>query len=150
MLIILLVILILILGIIFVSQKTKNTEINMDTDEKVIEVIEENADIDEEDRLSPGTPSMTKEFSVNGEDFFFSLKEIKVNVGDTVKINFTNTGRMPHDLVIDEFDGAKTDIINNGVSQTIQFVADKAGTFEYYCSVGSHRQMGMVGNLIVE
>jgi uncharacterized cupredoxin-like copper-binding protein len=32
----------------------------------------------------------------------------------------------------------------------VQFVADKTGTFEFYCSVGNHRQMGMVGTLVVQ
>ena len=32
----------------------------------------------------------------------------------------------------------------------VQFIADKAGTFEYYCFVGNHRQMGMVGTLTVK
>lgn len=62
-----------------------------------------------------------------------------------------------HDWRIDEF-GAGTDrllgintaILQAGQQETVQFVADKTGTFEYYCSVGNHRQMGMRGNLIVE
>ena len=37
-----------------------------------------------------------------------------------------------------------------GQIDEVEFVVDKAGTFEYYCSVGNHRQMGMVGKLIVE
>ena len=36
-----------------------------------------------------------------------------------------------------------------GEEQTITFVADKTGGFEFYCSVGNHRAMGMVGTLIV-
>jgi len=54
-----------------------------------------------------------------------------------------------HDFVVDEF-GAKTDTLQTGQSDTITFVADKTGTFEYYCSVGNHRAMGMKGNLIVK
>ena len=52
-------------------------------------------------------------------------------------------------LGIDEFN-AKTRVLNKGEEETITFVADKAGTFEYYCSVGQHRANGMVGKLIVE
>ena len=40
--------------------------------------------------------------------------------------------------------------INGGETDSIEFVADKVGTFEYYCSVGQHRSMGMVGKLTVE
>ena len=54
-----------------------------------------------------------------------------------------------HNFTVDEFN-ARTRQINAGETDTIQFTADKAGTFEYYCNVGNHREMGMVGKLIVE
>ena len=89
-----------------------------------------------------------KTFTVNGSSFAFSLKEIRVKKGDTVKIVFNNEEGI-HDWVVDAFN-ARTKRITGGQSDTVTFVADKTGTFEYYCSVGSHRAMGMKGNLIVE
>ena len=89
-----------------------------------------------------------KSFTVTGKDFSFSPSEIKVNKGDMVKIAFNNADGF-HDFVLDAFN-VRTSRIQSGKSETVQFVADKAGTFEYYCSVGSHRQMGMKGNLIVQ
>jgi nitrite reductase (NO-forming) len=56
---------------------------------------------------------------------------------------------MMHTFVLDDFN-VRTDILKSGSEETIEFGADKAGTFEYFCSVGDHRQKGMVGNLIVE
>ena len=89
-----------------------------------------------------------KTFTVVGSSFAFSPAEIRVKRGDRVKIVFQNSGGM-HDWVIDEF-SARTPIIQSGKSAEVEFVANKTGTFQYYCSVGSHRAMGMVGNLIVE
>ena len=89
-----------------------------------------------------------KEFVVEGSNFKFSLSEMKVKKGETVRVVFKNVEGM-HDWVVNEFD-AKTSVINGGEEETIEFVADKAGTYEYYCSVGQHRKMGMVGKLIVE
>lgn len=89
-----------------------------------------------------------KTFEISGSNFKFDPTEITVKKGDTVRIVFTNSGGM-HDWVIDEFD-ARTKVLKDSESETIEFVADEIGTFEYYCSVGSHRQMGMVGDLIVE
>ena len=94
------------------------------------------------------TTAQVKEFKISGSPFKFSMNEIKVKKGDTVRIVFTNVEGV-HDWVIDEFNAA-TKQLKAGESETIEFVADKAGTFEYYCSVGSHRAMGMKGNLIVE
>ena len=77
----------------------------------------------------------------------FSLSEMKVKKGDTVRITVTNTAGI-HDFVIDEFGIQKETLLNEPV--VIEFVADKAGTFEYYCSKYNHRQIGQRGNLIVE
>jgi len=89
-----------------------------------------------------------KEFAVDGMNFSFSVKEMKVKKGYTVQVTFTNKDGM-HDWRLDEF-SAQTKVLQTGQSETVEFVADKAGTFEYYCSVGQHRQNGMVGKLIVE
>ena len=41
-------------------------------------------------------------------------------------------------------------IITQGKEAVVQFLADKTGTFQYYCSVGKHRSMGMWGTIIVQ
>ena len=55
---------------------------------------------------------------------------------------------MKHDWKVDEF-AVATKILSVGEEETIEFVASKAGTFEYYCSVGSHRANGMKGSLTI-
>jgi plastocyanin len=90
----------------------------------------------------------TKTFEVHAGNFKFSLDEIRVKKGDRVKIVFTNDEGF-HDWVIDEFN-ARTQRLQAVATETVEFVANKSGTFEYYCSVGQHRQFGMRGNLIVE
>jgi nitrite reductase (NO-forming) len=89
-----------------------------------------------------------KTFDISGKPFEFSMKEIRVKKGDKIRINLTSTAGM-HDWVIDEF-RVRTKIVQAGQSDSIEFIADKSGTFEYYCSVPTHRQQGMVGKLIVE
>ena len=89
----------------------------------------------------------TKEFTVTGSNYKFAPATMTIKKGDTVKITFVNAGGM-HDFVIDEFN-VRTNRLEGGDSQTVSFVADKAGSFEYYCSVGQHRAMGMKGTLTV-
>ena len=86
--------------------------------------------------------------NISGRNFAFSESEIRVPLGAEVTVNFTSSSGF-HDWVVDEF-GAATAQVNTGGSASVTFTADKAGTFEYYCSVGNHRAQGMVGNLIVE
>lgn len=94
------------------------------------------------------TKATVKEFKVEGSNFQFVPKVLNVNQGDTVKIVFESSGGL-HDFVIDAF-GVKTKVIPTGASDTVQFVADKKGTFQFYCSVANHRAMGMVGTLVVQ
>lgn len=96
---------------------------------------------------SASAKGAVKEFTVEGSSFKFVPKLLTVNQGDTVKIVFKNTGGM-HDFVIDAL-GVKTSRVQPGASETVQFVADKVGTFEYYCSVANHKAMGMTGTLVV-
>jgi nitrosocyanin len=98
--------------------------------------------------MTTSEQSAIKEFTVEGGMYYFTPKEIRVKKGDTVKVTLTNKEGL-HDFVLDEFN-AKTKKIKAGETDTVTFTASKVGTFEYYCSVGNHRAMGMKGNLIVE
>lgn len=92
--------------------------------------------------------SAVKEFTVTGSDFKFDIKEIRVKKGDTVKITFKNAQGF-HDFTIDTLN-VGTRQISQGTEDTVQFVAQKEGSFEYYCSVANHRAIGMKGMLVVE
>lgn len=117
---------------------------------------------DMEDTMDKGTTEDTQdtvddstdtsdvvEINVTGESFAFSRDTITVEEGQTVRLTFTSTGGS-HDFVIDEFSGARTSVLQTGESETIEFVADAAGTYDFYCSVGSHRSLGMEGSFIVQ
>jgi len=89
-----------------------------------------------------------KEFTVDGSNFSFSPSTITVKKGDNVKITFKDDdGR--HNLVLDGY-GLSTSTIGAGSEDSISFVADKAGTFQYYCSVPTHKDKGMIGTLTVK
>jgi plastocyanin len=88
-----------------------------------------------------------KEIEVSSVGLRYTPVEIRVNRGDTVRITYVNT-RGVHDWVLDEFDVA-TARISAGQSETVEFVADQAGEFEFYCSVPGHRAGGMFGRFIV-
>jgi plastocyanin len=88
-----------------------------------------------------------KEFTIDTFSYGYSIPEIKIRKGQKVTIILTNSGGT-HDLVIDEL-GVDSGKIVTGDSVTFDFVANEAGEFEYYCSVGNHRAQGMVGKLIV-
>jgi plastocyanin len=96
---------------------------------------------------SPTVIPETKSFTVSGKNFSFTPATMQVNRGDRVRITFNNTSGT-HDLVVEGYN-ARTKILQTGQSETIEFVANQSGSFEYYCSVGQHRSMGMKGTLTV-
>lgn len=98
--------------------------------------------------LSQSVDPNAKVFNLTGSLFSFSTKEIRVKKGETITINYESTESL-NDWVLDEF-YVKTEQVRPGTRTSVTFVADKTGTFEYYSSVGQHRQLGMVGKLIVE
>jgi len=89
-----------------------------------------------------------KEFTVSGQNFSFTPNSITVKKGNKVKITFKSIDGF-HDFRIDEY-GVATKQLQFPAEEVLEFTADKAGNFEYYCSVGSHRAMGMFGTLKVE
>lgn len=92
--------------------------------------------------------SEVKIFDVEAGAFYYKPNEIRVKKGEKVKIVMKSVDMM-HDFNIDELE-VKLPIVKSGNTGTVEFTADQTGTFEYYCSVGQHRQNGQVGTLIVE
>lgn len=135
----LIVVIFIIAAGIFILTKNSST-VNAPAQDRELDTTTSNASLIETGEV--------KEFTMTATNFKYSLEEIKVNQGDTVIINLVVEEGF-HDWKIDEFKAA-TAQYKAGGKETIQFVANQAGTFEYYCSVGEHRALGMVGNLIVE
>ncbi len=100
------------------------------------------------DSTESAEESAIKEIIVESRGLVFNPEEIKVKMGDTVKLTYKNN-QGTHDWNVDEFN-AKTGLIDAGEEKTVEFVADKPGSFEYYCSVPGHREAGLKGTLIVE
>ena len=94
--------------------------------------------------------SAVKEFTMTAfyddAGIWFSLKEINVSKGDIVRMKVTNI-KGTHDFTLDEYGIKKMTPLNEEVA--IEFTADKAGEFIYYCSVPGHRQKGQWGTLKV-
>lgn len=75
---------------------------------------------------------------------------ITVRKGDTVVITLVNGDGMPHDLVLSGYDQSTGSLYSQGSQGSFIFQADRTGEFPYYCSVGSHRRVGMEGTVVVE
>lgn len=101
---------------------------------------------------TPGTTSAepaAAEFDLRAGNWYIEPNAISVSQGDNVKINLlVESGT--HGLGIEGY-GVSTGSLGPGESGSVEFVADKKGTFRFYCNVAcgaGHRDMQ--GQLVVE
>ncbi len=92
------------------------------------------------------------EVTMDTGEFFFAPNTLEVEPGQTVELTLTNSeGEMPHDFVIDELNVQSAEI-EMGEETVVTFTVPETAageTYEFYCSVGEHRENGMVGTLVV-
>ncbi len=102
---------------------------------------------------SPVTKTLTptpqiKEFNVQAFRFSFNPAVIEVKEGDKVILHLTSTD-VPHGFGLPDF--GINEALNPGETKTVEFIADKKGTFTFRCTIpcGSGHS-GMSGKLIVQ
>jgi cytochrome c oxidase subunit II len=93
-------------------------------------------------------PSEPHEIQVTAKKYDFSPNPIHVKKGEHVKLIITATDH-DHGFKLDAFHINQK--LKKGVPATIEFTADKAGTFSFKCSVFcGFGHSGMKGTLVVE
>lgn len=110
--------------------------------------------LDEEIMMDENQPSVSLALNAEGRQFSLDGEEeanptLIVSQGSTVEVTLCSVGGT-HDWVVDELGVSTEQVSDGGDCNTVQFTAGQVGEFEYYCSVGNHREEGMVGTLIVE
>jgi cytochrome c oxidase subunit 2 len=91
--------------------------------------------------------SQVREINIDANQFAFSPARIEVQKDDLVKITFTSRD-MAHSFTIDAYRIEKR--AGAGQSVTIDFRADQAGRFPFYCSLKQdERCRQMKGELVV-
>lgn len=94
----------------------------------------------------------TKEFDIKAKNWEFSPDTITVNKGDKVILNIESLddgSGVGHGITIPIFGVSKS--FRGGESVTVEFIADKKGTFPFFCSVYCGSGHGdMKGKLIVK
>ena len=102
-----------------------------------------------DDLVGKGTPvGEVKEFKMTAKQFKFEPSTIEVNKGDRVRLIVTSVD-VPHGIAIPEY--KINERLEPGIPVTIEFTAEKEGTFTAFCSVfcGSGHS-GMKGKIIVK
>ncbi len=97
--------------------------------------------------LPASTTPATREITLIADQFAFDPPVLRVNQGDRVRLTL-HAADVVHGFYLDAY-GLKTRV-EPGVSQQVEFVADRSGKFRYRCSVscGSLHPF-MIGELVV-
>jgi uncharacterized cupredoxin-like copper-binding protein len=99
------------------------------------------------DEATNGTASQT--FSISLNDFSLTPMTLTIEQAGTYAFDAVNDGGVDHAL---EIEGAgveeETDTIGPGESASMT-VDLESGTYEMYCPIGNHRDLGMLGEITV-
>lgn len=118
-----------------------------------------------------GSPAASTKITMLETDFQFSPGVVLVPLGQSITITFVNNGQTTHDFAIvameaTEISGNTSDssvqghtehaseyvihvATTAGGSSTVVFTPQKAGQYEFICTVDGHKEAGMLGTLIV-
>ena len=101
-----------------------------------------------QDPQSPAAGTQTREIAVTAKKYEFSPNPIRVKKGERLRLVITALDR-DHGFKLDAF--AINQTLKMGVPVTVEFTADKVGTFPFRCSVFCGLGHGkMKGAVIVE
>jgi cytochrome c oxidase subunit 2 len=93
-------------------------------------------------------PGAVKSFSVTAKQWEFSPSVLTVKEGDTVRLSITSVDVM-HGFALSAFGINET--LEPGKTVDVEFVADKSGSFNFFCTVFCGSGHGnMKGTLVVE
>lgn len=119
----------------------------------------------------PGAANAKQNVSLQTQDFEFAPKTIQVKAGQPVALSMKNTGTVAHDWSIMEIptvgeshssadpsghamEGMEEPEVHvavaPGTTGRLEFTPSTAGTYEFYCTVAGHRDLGMTGQLVVQ
>lgn len=93
-------------------------------------------------------PGALKSFVITAHQFAFEPSEVRVKLGDRVKVSVTSTD-VNHGFALPTFNVSEQ--LLPGKTVTVEFTADKQGTFPFFCTVfcgSGHADMH--GQLVVE
>jgi manganese oxidase len=83
-----------------------------------------------------------------GQEFRFTPEVLRVAAGATVRVLLHNEGQLPHTFTVPDLAADTGTVPARGEGETV-FRADRAGTYEYLCTIPGHAQAGMRGRIEV-
>ncbi len=105
---------------------------------------------DEDEGATTGTTGTSSQtFSISESDFTLTPSTLTIDAPGTYTLEATNDGGVDHSLEI-EGDGVEEETETIGPGESASVTVDlESGTYEMYCPIGNHRDLGMAGEITV-
>lgn len=88
--------------------------------------------------------------TIEMSEYKFNPSTITVSPGASVTVTLKNVGTLQHDFHVDAVN-ATSPMVDPGKSTDFTFTApSQAGTYDFWCTVPGHKELGMVGKLEVK
>ncbi len=127
-----------VLGLVACSQPAQQAATPTATPAEVVD----NADVAAPDPV-------LKELRITSYEFGFDIEPVTIKKGDRVRLTLTSRDGT-HGIAMPEL-GVATGPVAPGGEEQVEFIANDAGSFDYYCNVpcgSGHRSMR--GQIVVE
>jgi len=150
--IIVIIVLVVLIGGFFVFKGGFNSSSNNGAQDIIALEEESSLEIEiipetEETKETEEVPA-AKEFNVIAKQWDFSPRTITVDEGDTVILNIESID-VNHGFVLSTF--GISEFLSSGNTVKVEFIADKKGTFSFFCNVQCGSGHGsMRGTLVVQ
>ncbi len=95
--------------------------------------------------LAANAPVVALSMNMDAGNFYFRPDTITAKLNQPLTIKFNNSGF--HTFTINDLGVSQ---VLSGSTGSVTFTPTKKGTFEFYCTVGNHRDLGQKGTIIVE
>jgi len=84
-------------------------------------------------------------------DYYYKPATITVSPGASVTVTLKNVGALQHNLYAEQINPMESPMVDPGKSADFTFTApSQAGTYDFWCTVPGHKELGMVGKLEVK
>lgn len=96
---------------------------------------------------SPTPGYIEQGVKITAEKYKFTLNELTFKAGTPITVILTSVGG-GHSFAIDKLKIESREA-EKGESVVFEFTVEEAGTYEFYCAHGSHKEKGMTGTLAI-
>jgi uncharacterized cupredoxin-like copper-binding protein len=96
--------------------------------------------------------SVVQTIQISEKEYSLTPSTVDLSKAGTYEFEVTNDGQITHAFKVEEGEGgaeAESGEIEPGQTKTVRFAFSGDGSFEMYCPVPGHEEMGMKGTIVV-